>query len=307
MTTSNLHKYVASYTCAWEDADESRRIIEAQAVDRAGFEFFARLQCADELVGLDDGRVECRRWFLSARGDLASESREIVYLPKAEWRENKVFLLKPSPEGPHRLGGERPAELVLPHLEQMKTPFHYIGSIDGTDPLFKWLGVPVLHVIWPMFELCFGVFLDCSDPNHPMVLNPESISQDWWVESMEGLGELVHEEARFVASDDLDIDFNPPSKYPGTPGDPLSPSDEETMHICGVPFWEQGADVPECPATGETMRCVVSIESDRRVKVKPGYRTSPFNNDYLCFGDVGHLYVFFHPRSRIMHVQMQCG
>ena len=90
-----------------------------------------------------------------------SEIKELVdrdfLLPVTDWKEHKLFFLEKSAGGKHVLGGKRPKELVLPAHERMKTPFQYLGSIDGTDPLFSWMEIdkyynPMEIRIWEDFS-----------------------------------------------------------------------------------------------------------------------------------------------------------
>jgi hypothetical protein len=76
--------------------------------------------------------------------------------------------------------------------------------------------------------------------------------------------------------------------------------------LCGVPLWIQAPDIPRNPLTGKVMKYVCTICSDQNIKIT-NYENEigPFRSDYLIFADVGRLYVFFDPETKIAHLQIQ--
>ncbi len=78
------------------------------------------------------------------------------------------------------------------------------------------------------------------------------------------------------------------------------------MHQCGVPLWYQYPELPKCPRTGELMKFVCSISSTNQINVMKkaifGYKKT---EEFLMFGDMGTLYVFFHPTSKIAYITTQ--
>lgn len=163
------------------------------------------------------------------------------------------FYLTKKKTGPHKLGGDKPAGLVLPSSEDMRTPFQYLGTIDGSDPHFQWLGIPKLDLVYPLYECNFGIFLDYSDPQQPQILNPETFSDDWDTgEIPEG---IQFTEVHFESKDHTER---------------LTAAQFEEFDdylICGVPLWYQMPEVPCCPKTGDVMRFVCTINSDDSIKV----------------------------------------
>jgi len=87
-------------------------------------------------------------------------------------------------DGNHIVGGEIPDDLTLPACEELTTPFQYLGTIDATDPFFSWMGIPHLHVTYPLLECNWGVYLDYTDPSRPQIVNPETFSGDWYDEEL---------------------------------------------------------------------------------------------------------------------------
>jgi len=80
-----------------------------------------------------------------------SEKKEFVardfQLPVTDWKEHKLFFLEKSARGKHVLGGKKPENLVLPAHDRLNTPFQYLGTSDGTDPLFSWMEIDKLHLV----------------------------------------------------------------------------------------------------------------------------------------------------------------
>ncbi len=81
-------------------------------------------------------------------GDGKTLIAENIDLPIASW--GPIFYLTKQKTGPHKLGGGKPTDLVLPTCEDMRTPFQYLGTIDGSDPHFQWLGIPNLEIVYPL-------------------------------------------------------------------------------------------------------------------------------------------------------------
>ena len=54
------------------------------------------------------------------------------------------------------------------------------------------------------------------------------------------------------------------------------------------------------PITGKVMKFVCTISSDVQIEVV-NHKDIPDDliDDYLCFADYGHLYVFFEPETKI--------
>lgn len=290
----NLTKYLAGWEVDFEDMEEAKRFLQTHAVDRKGFDFFKTVNFALELKMTKQGTIDC---FEYQPGGYIKKKAEDIRLPDIDWEEHKLFFLKKSTVGQHAVGGEKPPGLELPYHPNLKTSFQYMGCIDGTDPYFQWVDTPELHILFPVYECNFGIYLDWNEPNHPVVLNPETFDPAWWDESVEGYENVVFESTRYVSTTEIDMK---PFENAATPDDIL---------VCGIPIWIQYPEIPVCPKTNETMKYVCAINSDNEIKIKSSCRVKnlPFSDEYLCFGDYGKLFVFYHPDSKIMHVNIQCG
>lgn len=280
------------YQLLLNDPAMARRDLEMHVTDETGFDFFRHVQSAIELRPCAGGMYELREWC----ADGASDAHELVRLPEGEWEKHAVFALEAHPQGSHRLGGERPAGLVLPRHEVMKTCFHYIGYIDGSDPRFAWTGLHRLHIVWPLYECVHsGIYLDLARPDAPEVLNPDAFDAAWYNSDMSEVDALAFEETPCQTAALGDVEAYGLGDYPPA-----------HLGLCGIPLWLQSADVPVCPRTGETMRFVCGIGSDK-IPAMPGREATSLGvtATHMSFGDGGTLYVFYHPGSKVMFLQAQ--
>lgn len=290
----NLPKYLGGWEVDFDNTEEARRFLQIHVVDRKGFEFFKAVNFALELKMTDQGTVAC---FEYQPGGYVEKKADNIQLPDIEWKQHKVFFLTKDVHGRHIIGGEKPSGLELPRHHNLKTSFQYIGCIDGTDPYFQWMNTPRLHILFPVYECNLGIYLDWNDPNHPIVLNPETFDPSWWDGASEGYENVVFEPTRYSSTTEINMK---PFENAATPDDIL---------VCGVPIWIQYPEIPVCPKTNETMKYVCAINSDREIRIKAGCQTKnlPFSDEYLCLGDYGKLFVFYHPDSKIMHMGIQFG
>ena len=290
----NLPKYLAGCEVYFDDPEQTQRFLQTHAVDYAGFEFFKTVNFALELIRTEKGSITCLKHSV---GRYVEKKADNVRLPDIEWQEHKLFFLIKDRHGRHILGVEKPASLELPRHPKLKTCFQYIGCIDGTDPYFDWLNTPKLDILFPVYECNFGIYLDWSAPNRPVILNPETFDPSWWEETMKGHDNVVFESTKYSSTSEVDLK---PFEDAATP---------DHILVCGVPIWIQYPEIPVCPRTNETMKYVCAVNSDSEIKIKPDsqIKNLPFSNEYLCFGDYGKLFVFYHPDSKIMHVSTQFG
>jgi len=289
------------YLAAWEYySDDRRRLIrnlQTHGIDERGFEYFRRIQSALQFFTRGNFVEKCLEYYIDMEGNPTSELiKENFKLPITDWKEHRMFFLKKTEQGVHRVGGKKPASLMLPWHKVMKTPFQYISTIDCSDPLFSWMGIEFLHIVYPLYECSpYGIFLDYSNPNAPKILNPESFTGDWYDAKYMNLNDVEFFETRYMSVADIDPEL---CSYM---------SEKKELLLCGVPCWLQYPEVPICPKTKKTMRFICQLESDDSIIL-----TNPesigayaFADKYLCFGDYGDLYLFFQPESRILHAKMQ--
>ncbi|MFH2104656.1 MAG: hypothetical protein ABII72_00260, partial [Parcubacteria group bacterium] len=202
------------------------------------------------------------------------------------------FFLEKNKKGNHVLGGKKPLELELPDDKNLCTPFQYLGTIDGTDPFFNWIGMPKLHIIYPIYECNSGVYLDYTDPIRPKILNSQTFSNDWYEPEMGEVTRIEFNETKYKVSNKLQIE-----KF----------CDSDELLLCGVPLWYQAPEIPICPKANKVMKFICTINSDASIDVidKLKSRGLPFSDEYLCFGDHGHLFLFINPETKILHANWQ--
>lgn len=280
-------KYLAGWELNFDNQVEASNYLLTHGVDKKGFKFFKNVQGAIEL--LIKGNIISK---LYKHDEMGTElDGKNIDLPVMEWDDHKVFFLKKSKVGNHVMGGKKPVDLELPSSQNLKTPFQYIGSIDGIDPLFSWIGIPKLHIIYPIYECNMGMFLDYSDPLKPIIIS-ETFSDDWYDGNMDDIGVIEFAETKYETTENIN-------------NDDFVNSDE--LLLCGVPLWYQAPEIPVCPSTHKAMKFVCTINSDSDIEVinKDMSRGLPFSNEYFCFGDHEHLFIFFNPESKVLYANWQ--
>jgi len=281
-------RYIAGWEIDYDDSKEFKKILLTQGINESGFEFFKSVQSATEMIIKNDTVVKT-----ITHSDKDSESEKIkVRLPITDWVDRQVFLLSKDSNGNHKIGGDCPTDFKIPYHDNLKTPFVFIGTIDTSDTKFDWINLPRLDIIYPIYECNFGVFLDYSDSSNPKIINPDTFEDSWFDDSIKGVDKVVFKEQMFSVKAELDS-----QNYE---------DNQDSNLICGVPLWYQAPEIPTCPKTGKLMRFVCTINSDSSIDLKNsnGIENLPFG-DYLVFGDHGNLYVFYHPDSKILYLNIQ--
>lgn len=280
--------YFGGWDINFEDQEQLTRFLVTHAVDKRGFKFFNEVQGGIS-ADISNGVIQKIYRHDSFDKELIGENIE---LSVSTWMEHEVFFLSKHDTGSHKIGGEKPISFEMPTCEKLKTKFQYIGSINGSDKAFRWLGIPELHIAFPIYECNFGIYLDYSDAFKPRVLNPETFSDAWYDTGMDGSAEVVFKETTYKVSKKFDVE-----EY----------TESDNLLLCGVPLWYQEPAIPVCPKTGTLMRYVCTINSDSEIEVvnKEASKGLPFADECLCFGDWGHLFVFYSPESKIMHLNIQ--
>ncbi len=280
----NKSRFIAGWEIDFENPDELKKILVTQGIDNNGFEFFRRVQTATEIEIKKNQIVKVIQHSEGSR----EVERKKIQLPIDDWVDREVFFLVRDPNGLHKLGGNCPPDFILPKHSDLKTPFIYIGSIDTSDKEFKWLNLPRLDLAYPIYECNSGVYLDYNDPKHPVILNPDTFNDSWYDDSTKGVEKVLFNEQRFSVSHEIDVELS------------------DKVLLCGVPLWYQAPEIPTCPNTGEVMNFVCTVNSDNSIGLKDskGIENLPFS-DYLIFGDYGCLYVFYHPVSKVLYLNIQ--
>lgn len=281
-------RFIAGWEIDFENPDELKKILVTQGIDKKGFEFFRKVQTATEIVIKNKQIVKA----IQHSEDSKEVERIKIPLPIDDWIDRELFFLVRDPNGLHNIGGDCPPDFILPQHDDLNTSFIYVGSIATTDERFGWINLPRLDLAYPIYECNSGVYLDYSDPKRPVVLNPETFDDSWFDESTKGTEKVRFNEQKFSVSHDIEL-----SSY--------DESADEIL-LCGVPLWYQAPEIPTCPKTGEVMSYVCTLNSNNSLGLKDsmGIENLPFG-DYLIFGDHGSLYVFYHPESKVLYLNIQ--
>jgi hypothetical protein len=286
-------RYLGGWEVDFNNVDDATRFVKTQGVNKKGFDFFRRVQAGLEL---NIAQMTIKKLYEHRdNGDGIEKTllEENIPLPISDWIDHKLFFLQKEKGGNHRIGGKKPRELLLPVTPQTKTPMQYIGTIDCAEPAFSWMKQKELHIVFPLYECSFGVYLDCSDPLQPKLIKPISISEAWEYNDLEMRSKAEFLEARYRYTNKVKVND-------------IIEGDSDDVLICGVSLWYQQPEIPLCPVTGECMQFVCTINSDSELKLAEGeLRESLGEQEYLAFGDHGHLFVFYHTISKIMHLNAQ--
>lgn len=217
-------------------------------------------------------------------------------LPVTDWEDHKLFFLEKSAWGNHVMGGKKPEDLVLPAHDQLNTPFQYLGTIDGTDSLFSWMKMDKLHLVYPLYECNFGIYLDYTEPNRPKILNPETFADYWYRPDFATLNNVEFSETRYQVTTKIKAEKCM---------DMETGQETNNVLLCGVPIWYQAQEVPVCPKTNEVMSYICTINSDPAIQVvnKPSDQKYPFDA-YLIFGLGTFICVF---SSGVKNFALECA
>lgn len=289
MQPKKLIRYLAGWEIDFDDKDAVTSFLQVQGVNKQSFNFFKDVQAALELKM--DGYIATE--IFKHELDESELIETNVELPLLEWNEHEVFFLEKNLNGHHKIGGSIPNELMMPTHNNLKTKFHYIGTINGLDPKFTWLGLEKLNIIYPLNECNTGIFLDYSEPEKPKILNPETFNDAWYDPELDNFNRVEFLETRYTTIDIKNTDLF---------------IDNDELLICGVPLWYQNPEIPICPKTNEVMKFVCTINSDSEIKLIQNNNSEKVKlvfGDYLCFGDYGHLFVFYNPNSKVLHLNAQ--
>lgn len=281
-------RFFAGWELDFYNRDELTKFLLTHGTNAAGFEFFRELQSAMVFLIEGDKIVQARTHSL----DITESVTLDIALPLQDWPDREVFLLVKDSDGNHSIGGKRPTSFSLPHHESLQSNFIYLGSLDCTDPRFEWMKLKKLHMAYPVYEGAFKLFLDYQDPDAPVLLNPEALTYSWIDDTVKGTERVQYSLQRY-------------SSIEGIKGKEFVMSEQEYL-ICGVPLWYQYPEIPTCPKSGRVMRFVMAVSSDINIAVQddPEIANLPFDN-YMIFGDEGHLYVFYEPESKVLCLNVQ--
>mgnify|MGYP000911792943 CR=1 FL=1 len=281
-------RFIAGWEIDFVDPEQLTKILLTQGIDKSGFELFSEIQTATELV-IDGNRIVES---IQHSEDNQETEKMDISLPISDWPDRKAFYLEKDTNGIHNIGGPTPTSFKIPHHSSLKSNFIYIGTLDCSDPKFKWMNLEKLHISYPVFEGAFEIFLNYQDPNAPVLLNPETFDYSWIDDNVKGVDKVQFVAQKYKTVDKVDIDE-------------LNGNDKDYL-LCGVPLWYQYPQIPTCPKTGKVMQFVATINSDSDLGIQNenGVDNLPFGNR-LIFGDEGHLYVFYEPESKVLYLNVQ--
>lgn len=268
--------YLGGWEVNFQDNEELKNFIIQHKLSKNDFEIFNKIQSGLEII-IGDGKIV---EVLNQPGDERVSGPIDFIIPNTNI--NKLFWLKVSNNGMHTLGGMPPEKLKIIVYETFKPV--YIGSIDCSDLYFNWLGLSKFHVFYPLDFYSESVYIDYSNEDRPMIIN-EGNKNEFELKTF--LSQLKYEATENVKVEELENDSKP-------------------LHQCGVPLWYQYPELPKCPKTGDLMKFVCSISSDKNIQIlEKGFWGLKKTKEFLKFGDMGTLYVFYNPKSKIAYKTIQ--
>ena len=268
--------YLGGWEVDFNDSEELKNFIIQHRLSKDDFDTFTTIQSGLE-IKTENGKIT---EILNQLGNEKVSGPLDIPIPESE--PHRLFWLRPSASGRHQLGGRMPNELKFSTNDSF-API-YLGHIDCKDSHFSWLSINKLHLFYPLDFYFEPTFVDYTNE-----LNPELLSDGGKLEfrPKEQLSSLTFEATSNVTTEEVENEYDP-------------------IHQCGVPLWYQYPELPKCPKTGELMKFVCSISSTKRISVlKKGMLGMKKTDDILQFGDMGNLYVFFNPNSKIAYMTTQ--
>lgn len=281
-------KYFAGWEVNFKNKSDLTKFMLNHAVTKRGFDTVKQLQNSITIEIVSNKIVAAYNHEKTETGFTKEKIVEDIELPLLNLKEHEVFFLEKDPKGNHIIGGHKPKYFNLPYHKKLKTAFQFIASIDTKDKFFNWINLDRLNIAYPMLEYVHGLFLDYTDSNNPKLLNPEAISGDIYTPEVAKEKDVEFKETHFKCTSIFSRrhEFNDP-------------------YLCGVPIWLQAPQYPVCPKTGELMKFVCTICSDSEIPVVNNSTVKNHLFKYLNFGDYGYLYVFYHPKSKILYLDFQ--
>jgi hypothetical protein len=202
--------------------------------------------------------------------------KEEIGLAFKKFPENHIYQFKEAGRGKHQLGGEAPRGFTMPACNSA-VPFQYLGYIDNTDSIFRWLPFKV-HLTCPIYLNVMNVFIDYSDPMKPTVINREEVEEaDTSYDELTKDSEIVFESTKFNFVEDVEFAY---------------------IGNAGIPNWIQASDIPRCPKSGERMKFLCQLNGGVAVKRSNVDDPGDYFGEMNFWGD-GDLFVFFQPESKV--------
>ena len=277
------HIYLAGWEAEFNGDEECEKFIETQVIDKntamtvySAIDLVFKNNKLAKAFDIEEG-VQTER-------DLNKTELEFEY---KEVQPHEVFQITKGKKSLSFLGGEAPAEFIMPELDI--APFQYLGMLSKSDAPFDWLPFD-LHLIAPIYLSFDKLYIDYSDPTNPTIFNSEEIIQaDNSYDDLKTNSIIIYEKVHtsIVKSNDFG-----------------------GMGHSGVPNWIQYPDIPTCPKSKKTMKFLVQLGSSVGVETKitnvqaKNEWYKQYFEDMNFWGD-GDLFIFFDTESKIACFMIQ--
>ncbi|GAB3924759.1 hypothetical protein [Mucilaginibacter myungsuensis] len=285
-------QYFAEAEVALDGSEECNASLRTLCVEQAvakTTELYLELTFKDNL--LHSGRVineeeEITEGDLWEYINIPGAIGKLSYLPL---EPNLVYGFSTDRNGLHQFGGKAPDDLVVPN-GQSAVSFQYLGFLSNSDKAFSWLPFTI-HLVCPLYLNFELLYLDHSDPFHPVVINTEELARwDTSYNELDADSYIEYDVLRFS------------TKRKGLT--------EGGIGHTGIPVWIQNRVIPRCPKTNRTMRflCQIGNEIDLPVVKSNVIINSDINRilfEKMNFWGDGDLYIFFEPEAKTVCYYIQ--
>ncbi len=201
-----------------------------------------------------------------------------------------VYIIEYEEHGLHYLGGKAPSGFQFPTHPNLPVSCQYIGKISNQDPVFQWLPVAELHLIYPLFGAVDGFFVDYTEPLAPQIIEPKVFERNFQCVTTQSYIEF---EKRNWVSGKLRTDPRNREFVVSGQGN------------AGVASWSQYPEWPRCPKSGRLMKFVALINTTN-IKAVEKQGIGPENADIQHYLDTmnfwcdGTLYIFIEPETKVV-------
>ena len=275
--TDEKRMYLAGWEAKFNGDAQCDKFIKTQVVDKSTAQ---KIDFAIELVFKHNKLVQAFDYEEGSRKKRSLDASELGF-NFIERKPHQIYQLTESDHSESYLGGVPPDEFKMPKFD-FNAPFQYLGKLAKSDPAFSWLPFD-LHLIAPIYLDFYGLYIDYSDPNHPIVLDSEELKETGTAyDDLKPDSEIIFKKTfiESLKSDEFGYDYG----------------------NSGVPAWIQYPDIPNCPKTKKPMKFLCQLSGGPAVeKSNMIHKEEAFKQYFedMNFWIDGFLYIFFDPESKI--------
>ncbi len=264
--------FLGGWSAYFNGDEKCINFLKAHAINK---ETAYNVSLAIELIFKDDKLIEANdlRKGVTQKRNLDSNQIGMKFM---EITPNQIFEFERIDYSESYYGGECPDFFKMPEFEFVT--FQYLGFLSKKDPAFNWLPFD-LHLTTQIY-LCYEpFFLDYSNPNSPTVIKPNYLNQS----PVRGYADYINLNTEIVFEKTF-FRTKKVNKY-----------SVNTFGHTGVPAWTQSPEIPICPKANKPMKFLFQTCGLQKIK-----RANIENQDRYMYTDIGDIFVFFEPDSKVI-------